>query len=352
MRELAVWQREQIVARDLTVVMHEIELPLVPVLRSMELEGVRLNTARMREITTRVRDEVHDLELEIWRLAGTEFVIGSPQQLGEILFNKLALSKKRRGKTGFSTDARVLQAIRARARDHPADRALARAQPARQDVLLACCRSSPPPIPESRIHTTFLQAAATTGRLASTDPNMQNVPIRTDLGREVRGCFEAAPGQRPAERRLLADRAARARAHRRRARAQGDLRARRGRPHRDGLEGLRHAARAARPRPALEGEDGQLRDRLRPVGLRPRRPPRHPARGGQGDHRHVPRALSRRCARSSRRRSRRRRPTATSRPCGAAGGRSPSSRRATGRCARSASGSRSTPSSRARRRTS
>ena len=67
---------------------------------------------------------------------------------------------------------------------------------------------------------------------------------------------------------------------------------------------FRHAARAARPRPALEGEDGQLRDRLRPVGLRPRRPPRHPARGGQGDHRHVPRALPGACARSSRRRSR------------------------------------------------
>ena len=111
-RELSVWQREQIVARDLTVVMQEIELPLVPVLRSMEVAGVRLNTARMKEITTRVRDEVHDLELKIWQLAGTEFVIGSPQQLGEILFNKLDLSKKRRGKTGFSTDARVLQAIR------------------------------------------------------------------------------------------------------------------------------------------------------------------------------------------------------------------------------------------------
>ena len=111
-RELSAWQREQIVARDLTVVMQEIELPLVPVLRAMEVAGVRLNTARMKEITTRVRDEVHDLELKIWALAGTEFVIGSPQQLGEILFNKLGLSKKRRGKTGFSTDARVLQAIR------------------------------------------------------------------------------------------------------------------------------------------------------------------------------------------------------------------------------------------------
>ena len=110
--ELSTWQREQIVARGLVAVMEEIELPLVPVLRAMELEGVRLNTGRLREITTRVREEIRTLELEIWEHAGTEFVIGSPQQLGEILFTKLELSKKRRGKTGFSTDARVLQAIR------------------------------------------------------------------------------------------------------------------------------------------------------------------------------------------------------------------------------------------------
>jgi len=191
-RELAAWQREQIVARGLTVVMEEIELPLVAVLRSMEVAGVRLNTDRMREITTRVRDEVHDLELKIWRLADTEFVIGSPQQLGEVLFNKLGLSKKRRGKTGFSTDARVLQAIRD---EHPIIPLIERWRELNQldktyfSVLPQLAAADP----ESRIHTTFLQAAATTGRLASTDPNMQNVPIRTDLGREVRGCFEAAP---------------------------------------------------------------------------------------------------------------------------------------------------------------
>src|SRR4051794_26184500 len=192
-RELAAWQREQIVARDLTVVMQEIELPLVPVLRSMEVAGVRLNTQRMREITTRVRDEVHDLELEIWRLAETEFVIGSPQQLGEVLFNKLGLSKKRRGKTGFSTDARVLQAIRDEHEIIPLVerwRELNQLDKTYLSVLPQLAKADP----RSRIHTTFLQAAATTGRLASTDPNMQNVPIRTALGREIRGCFDAEPG--------------------------------------------------------------------------------------------------------------------------------------------------------------
>ena len=82
------------------------------VLRDMEVAGVRLNRERLAEVDKRVRDEIHGLEREIWTLAGEEFVIGSPQQLGAVLFEKLGLSRKRRGKTGFSTDARVLQAIR------------------------------------------------------------------------------------------------------------------------------------------------------------------------------------------------------------------------------------------------
>ena len=189
--ELSAWQREQIVVRDLVTVMHEIELPLVPVLRRMEIAGVRLNTDRLREITARVRDEIRDLEREIFRLAGTEFVIGSPQQLGEILFVKLGLSKKRRGKTGFSTDARVLQAIRG---EHEIIPMIERWRELNQ--LDKTYFSVLPQLVDgrSRIHTTFLQAAATTGRLASTNPNMQNVPIRTALGREIRGCFDAAPG--------------------------------------------------------------------------------------------------------------------------------------------------------------
>jgi DNA polymerase-1 len=191
--ELSAWQREQIAERGLETVMEEIELPLVPVLRRMELEGVRLNTGRLAEITARVREEVRTLELEIWRLAGTEFVIGSPQQLGEILFETLGLSKKRRGKTGFSTDARVLQAIRD---EHEIIPLIERWRELNQldKTYLSVLPQLAAADPRSRIHTTFLQAAATTGRLASTNPNMQNVPIRTALGREIRGCFDAEPG--------------------------------------------------------------------------------------------------------------------------------------------------------------
>jgi DNA polymerase I len=188
---LASWQREQIAERDLDRVMNEIELPLVPVLRAMELDGVRLNLDRLSEITARVRDEIHELEQEIFALAGTEFLIASPAQLGEILFEKLGLSRKRRGKTGYSTDARVLQAIRTEHAIVP--------RIERWRELSTLIKTYLDVLPEqadadSRIHTTFLQAVAQTGRLSSTNPNMQNVPIRTELGREIRGCFEAAPG--------------------------------------------------------------------------------------------------------------------------------------------------------------
>jgi DNA polymerase I len=185
---LAAWQREQITQRGLQGVMRDIELPLVGVLRDMELVGVRLNVPRLQEVAERVRDEISELEQEIFALADEEFLIASPQQLGEILFEKLGLSRKRRGKTGYSTDARVLQAIRSEHAIVPRVerwRELSTLIKTYFDVL-------PGMVDErSRIHTTFLQAVAQTGRLSSTNPNMQNVPIRTPLGREIRGCFEA-----------------------------------------------------------------------------------------------------------------------------------------------------------------
>jgi DNA polymerase-1 len=188
---LAAWQREQLADRGLQEVMDDIELPLVAVLREMELLGVRLNLERLAEITGRVREELTALEADIFALADEEFLISSPQQLGEILFVKLGLSRKRRGKTGFSTDARVLQAIRDEHEIVPKIerwRELSTLAKTYLDVLPQVVDAG------SRIHTTYLQAGAQTGRIASTNPNMQNVPIRTPLGREIRGCFEAEPG--------------------------------------------------------------------------------------------------------------------------------------------------------------
>ena len=188
---LAEWQREQIAARGLEGLMRDVELPLVGVLRAMELAGVRLNVPRLEEVAGRVREEIAELEGEIFALAEEEFLIASPQQLGEILFEKLGLSRKRRGKTGYSTDARVLQAIR--------DEHIIVPRIERWRELSTLIKTYFDVLPglvdeHSRIHTTFLQAVAQTGRLSSTNPNMQNVPIRTALGREIRGCFEAEEG--------------------------------------------------------------------------------------------------------------------------------------------------------------
>jgi DNA polymerase I len=187
---LAAWQREQIAERGLQDLMREIELPLVAVLRDLEIIGVRLNLERLQEITGRVRKEIDELEREIFELAKTEFLIASPQQLGEVLFEGLGLSRKRKGKVGYSTDARVLQAIRDEHEIIP--------RIERWRELSTFIKTYLDVLPEqaderSRIHTTFLQAVAQTGRLSSTNPNMQNVPIRTELGREIRGCFEAEP---------------------------------------------------------------------------------------------------------------------------------------------------------------
>jgi DNA polymerase I len=188
---LAEWQRREIRGRGLTDLFHDVELPLVRILREMELSGLKLDTERLATISTRVKEEADALEREIFQMCGTEFTLGSPQQLGEILFEQLGLSRKRRGKTGYSTDARVLQAIR---HEHPV---IAKIERWRELNQLAKTYLDALPLliaDDGRIHTTFNQTAATTGRLSSNNPNLQNIPIRTELGREIRACFVAEPG--------------------------------------------------------------------------------------------------------------------------------------------------------------
>ena len=188
---LAAWQREEIRARGLTDLLNDVELPIVRILRDMELVGVKLDTAQIKEISERVKAEADGLESEIFELAGEEFTLGSPKQLEEILFGKLGLSRGRRGKTGYSTDARVLQAIRA---EHDI---IPKIERWRELTKLAQTYLDALPLvvdERSRLHTTFNQTAATTGRLSSNNPNLQNIPIRTPLGREIRACFVADEG--------------------------------------------------------------------------------------------------------------------------------------------------------------
>jgi DNA polymerase I len=184
---------ERVRERGAEPLYRDVEMPLVGVLARMEEAGVKIDTYRMGEITARLADRVEELESRAYELAGEEFVLGSPQQLGRILFEKLELTPGRKGKTGYSTDTKVLRAIRA---EHEI---VAVIEEWRE--LSKLLNTYLVPLPsllgeDGRLHTTFNQTVAATGRLSTSSPNLQSIPIRTDLGREIRSAFVAEPGAR------------------------------------------------------------------------------------------------------------------------------------------------------------
>jgi DNA polymerase-1 len=192
-RRLAPMLRERVRERGLERLYDEVELPLTSVLAAMEDAGVRIDTYRMGEITARLSDRVEELEARAYELAGEEFVLGSPMQLGRILFEKLALTPGRKGKTGYSTDGKVLRAIRA---DHEIVPVI---EEWRELTKLVNTYLGPLPTligEDGRLHTTINQTVAATGRLSTSNPNLQAIPIRTELGREIRSAFVAEPGHR------------------------------------------------------------------------------------------------------------------------------------------------------------
>jgi DNA polymerase-1 len=192
-RRLAGPMRERLVERGSERLYDEIELPLTAVLAAMEDAGVKIDTYRMGEITARLADRVEELEAKAIELAGEEFLLGSTQQVARILFEKLQLTPGRKGKTGYSTDTRVLRAIRG---EHGIVGVI---EEWRELSKLINTYLGPLPSllgPDGRLHTTFNQTAAVTGRLSTTNPNLQAIPIRTDLGREIRSAFVAEQGHR------------------------------------------------------------------------------------------------------------------------------------------------------------
>jgi DNA polymerase-1 len=169
----------------------ELELPLLRVLADLELAGINLDVARLRQLSQEVQQQTDALLKEIFQLAGGEFMPGSTQQLADVLFKKLGLPVLRRGKTGPSTDQEVLEEL---ALQHPLPakilehRQLTKLQNTYLDALPAALGR------DGRLHTTFDQAVAATGRLSSVNPNLQNIPIRTALGAKIREAFIPQPG--------------------------------------------------------------------------------------------------------------------------------------------------------------
>ncbi len=180
--------------RSLDGLFQDVEMPLVPVLAAMEQRGVCVDTGMLRAMASEMEGRLAALMDEIHTLAGGVFNIGSPPQLREVLFDRLGLSRKgvRRGKTGLSTDVDVLTRLAA---EHPLPakildyRALAKLKSTYVDALLAAADPS-----TGRLHTTFNQTVTVTGRLSSSEPNLQNIPIRSEDGRRIRTAFVAAPG--------------------------------------------------------------------------------------------------------------------------------------------------------------
>jgi DNA polymerase-1 len=169
----------------------ELELPLVSVLAGLELAGINLDTARLRALSAEVTQQIDALLKEIFEAAGGEFLPTSNQQLAEVLYKRLGLPVLKRGKTGPSTDQEVLEEL---AEQHPLPakilehRQLTKLKSTYLDALPAALGK------DARLHTTFDQAVAATGRLSSINPNLQNIPIRTPAGAKIREAFIPQPG--------------------------------------------------------------------------------------------------------------------------------------------------------------
>ena len=185
--------KPQLHRAQVTTVYETLERPLVPVLARMEMEGVKVDRDTLYAMSNAFARKMAGLEAEIHQLAGRDFNVGSPKQLGEILFDEMGIEGGKKGKTGaYATGADVLEDL-ATEHDLPARvldwRQLSKLKSTYTDALQDHIDPD-----TGRVHTSYVQSGASTGRLASTDPNLQNIPVRTEEGRRIREAFVAEPG--------------------------------------------------------------------------------------------------------------------------------------------------------------
>ena len=177
-----------------TRIYERVDRPLIPVVAQMERHGIRVDRERLAGLSAEFATQIGRLEREIFDLCGQEFTIGSPKQLGEVLFDKLGFKGGKKGKTGqYSTDQSVLEGLAADGSDVPRKvldwRQLSKLRSTYTEALQAAINPQ-----TGRVHTSYSLVGAQTGRLSSTEPNLQNIPIRTEIGRQIRDCFVAEPG--------------------------------------------------------------------------------------------------------------------------------------------------------------
>ncbi len=183
---------KQIKESGMTSLFYDIELPLVRVLADMEIEGVLIDRENLERFNEELKVSINALESEIYALAGEEFNINSPKQLGIIIFEKLGMKAAKKTKTGYSTNAEVLEKLRS---EHEIVekileyRRLSKLNSTYGDGLLAVVNPK-----TGRIHSDFKQTVTVTGRISSAEPNLQNIPVRTEIGRELRKMFVAKEG--------------------------------------------------------------------------------------------------------------------------------------------------------------
>ena len=182
----------QLLAMGLGRVTTELEMPLVPVLAAMEERGIKVDLSGLSRFEVQLTQDLKAIERHVYRLAGREFNIGSPKQLGVVLFDELKLARGKRTKTGYSTSVDVLNEL--------APKSEVVRGVLRYRELTKLCNTYLEPLRRAarenthRVHATFNQTGTSTGRLSSSDPNLQNIPIRTDLGKRIRSAFVAEPG--------------------------------------------------------------------------------------------------------------------------------------------------------------
>jgi DNA polymerase-1 len=177
-----------------TRIYERVDRPLIPVVAQMERHGVRVDRERLARLSSEFGTEMARIEAEIFASVGQEFTIGSPKQLGDILFDKLGYKGGRKGKSGqYSTDQAVLEGLAAQGAEVATKvlewRQLTKLRSTYTEALQAAINPD-----TGRVHTSYSLVGAQTGRLSSTEPNLQNIPIRTEIGRQIRECFVAEPG--------------------------------------------------------------------------------------------------------------------------------------------------------------